>query len=531
MSSPSTLRAVLAAGILMSTASAATVYWDGSGTSWADVASWTTDPANPLADPQMVPGSADDVVFSSNAVNVAQTVNLNGDQAVGSLTVNSVGGVSITRGNADAVLTLLHGMTVGPDAAPLTIGANTFPPEMVTLSLGGNQTWTNNNGGISSSGVIRVNNVVFAPANNQPAMELVLGGNTPAIALNTIVGSISESGSAILSLTVAASAPETRWRLMGANTYRGTTHINSGALQISPPEIVFGRLLFSTDLTSNTYTGATIIKGGTLEVSKLANGGFPSGIGSSPSDASNLVLDGGALEVSFLGGSTDRLFTLGPGGGTLAATRSMTFTNLGQVALSGTNTPRTLTLRSDNAPIVSILTPSLGDNGTGATSLQMTGLPFDGGEWSLRGANTYSGGTTVLGGILSVSLGGTFGIGDVSVARAGTAVKIEKSAGDAIANTATLSLAGDGFSNNIATSGYAYLASGVNEVVGGLVLDGVLQLEPGTYGSSSSSATHISNDYFQGSGVITLIPEPSTVFTLLSGLGMLVGAQRIRRQR
>jgi fibronectin-binding autotransporter adhesin len=34
--------------------------------------------------------------------------------------------------------------------------------------------------------------------------------------------------------------------------------------------------------TTNSYTGKTIISGGTLSISKLANGGSPSAIGSSP---------------------------------------------------------------------------------------------------------------------------------------------------------------------------------------------------------------------------------------------------------
>ena len=93
-------------------------------------------------------------------------------------------------------------------------------------------------------------------------------------------------------------------------------------------------------------------------------------------------------------------------------------------------------------------------------------------------------------------------------------------------------VAGDGTLDGIAISGFAFLAGGINEVVGGLVLGGIAQLDFGaTYGGIDSGATHIFEDYFKGSGVVTLIPEPRAAMALVSGLGVLVGAQRFRRRR
>ena len=56
----------------------------------------------------------------------------------------------------------------------------------------------------------------------------------------------------------------------------------------------------------NTYAGRTEIGGGSLTVVSLANGGQPSGIGQSSSDATNLVLGGGtstAGRLNFVGSS------------------------------------------------------------------------------------------------------------------------------------------------------------------------------------------------------------------------------------
>jgi hypothetical protein len=137
----------------------------------------------------------------------------------------------------------------------------------------------------------------------------------------------------------------------------------------------------------------------------------------------------------------------------------------------------------------------------------------------------------VLGGTLTAGANGAFGTGDVTVAS--TAVSLTLSSGftNTISNSATLSLAGDGLLDNAAVAGFAFLASGVNETVGGLVLGGLMQNIPGTYGATGSGATHTFDDYFQGTGVLTVVPEPSAAIAMLSGLGVLVGAQRFRRRR
>jgi uncharacterized membrane protein len=77
---------------------------------------------------------------------------------------------------------------------------------------------------------------------------------------------------------------------------------------------------------------------------------------------------------------------------------------------------------------------------------------------------------------------------------------------NAIADTAVLSLAGG---NILATpdDGCVDLGAGVNEVVGVLLLGGVAQ-QPGTYGSTSSAATFKSNEFFSGTGTITVPPPP-----------------------
>jgi hypothetical protein len=108
-----------------------------------------------------------------------------------------------------------------------------------------------------------------------------------------------------------------------------------------------------------------------------------------------------------------------------------------------------------------------------------------------------------------------------------TALAIQSGVSNAIANTALLSLSGGGAAG-VADRGYAELSSGINETVLTLLLGGVPQ-SPGTYGSTLSSAAFKTNEYFSGSGMITvLVPEPTTAVLMLFGLAVLAG-RRPRR--
>jgi autotransporter-associated beta strand protein len=144
------------------------------------------------------------------------------------------------------------------------------------------------------------------------------------------------------------------------------------------------------------------------------------------------------------------------------------------------------------------------------------------GQMLVTNTNSYSGGTVVNGGSLVVghadainngfgfyvATDGTLGSGNVTVNSnndAPTWLELQSTLAtvNVIADTATLSLSGGG-SLSFADNGYALLDAGINETVGGLILGGVAQTTPGTYGSSFSGAMFANDEYFSGSGVITL---------------------------
>lgn len=155
---------------------------------------------------------------------------------------------------------------------------------------------------------------------------------------------------------------------------------------------------------ANSYTGATAITGGTLSVGALANGGSASDIGAANNAAGNLTLNGGTLQYTGGGATVDRLFTLGTAGGTInaAGTGGLNLNNPGALGYTG-NGPRALTLAGAGSTSNSI-SAALADNG-GPTTLTKSGAS----TWVLGGSNTYSGVTTIAGGILAVGNGGASG--------------------------------------------------------------------------------------------------------------------------
>lgn len=142
------------------------------------------------------------------------------------------------------------------------------------------------------------------------------------------------------------------------------------------------------------------------------------------------------------------------------------------------------------------------------------------------GANTFTGGVTINDGTVSAQKTGALGTGNVLVAEtsATTTATLSITTGvtNAIADTAFLSL--ESFGANFAT---VSLATGINETVGGLFFNGVAQAA-GTWGATGSGATNINNDWFTGSGIITVVPEPSTGVLIASGLIGMIFLRRVR---
>jgi fibronectin-binding autotransporter adhesin len=341
-------------------------------------------------------------------------------------------------------------------------------PDTASVTVDAGTTWSMNWGAesidaLSGSGTVNV-------TLNGPNV-LTLGTNNGS---GTFSGTITGGGA----LTMSGSGNET---LSGSNTYTGVTTINSGTLQIgnggasgslSTASVInnYSTLAFShsdnvtqgirftaspiagsgglvqlgpgvlTLNAANTYSGPTTISGGAVNVTTLANINTPSPMGQGTGSAADLVIDGGALQYTGASpASTDRLFTVGPGGkATLDASGGpgglMTIGSAGgAIAFANNSAPAMLTLTGSGAGILGAV---VGDSGTGAnvTALVKTGS----GTWVLSGNNTYTGPTTVSSG--GLYLNGASATKNISVAGGAIlgGIGAAPSAGAAVANGGVL---------------------------------------------------------------------------------------------
>jgi len=201
---------------------------------------------------------------------------------------------------------------------------------------------------------------------------------------------------------------------------------------------------------NNSYLGATRLSasGVVLEVTKLANGGANSSIGASSNAAANLVInDGATLRYVGAGDSTDRLFQISGLAGTVVTLDSsgggaIQFTNAASLSHSSSNLTRTLNLTGTNKGNNSVAY-TLANNGSGQLSVTKNGI----GSWTLAGASSYTGATTINAGTLVVS-GGISNSSAVTVNGGG-----EFRYNSATARTGSISLNGAGNASRAVLSG------------------------------------------------------------------------------
>lgn len=231
--------------------------------------------------------------------------------------------------------------------------------------------------------------------------DLVIGGPGGTGILKT--GDAVQLGTAAGTLTINSAFQ------FGSSSYiayfRGGTVMINGVVSDANPSYP-GRLYFANGNgltggtltlanTANTYSGRLnadwIASGFTLAVTKLANGGENSSIGTS---SVNIGMNGGTLKFIGTGAqSTDLGFHLASGGGTVDAsgpTSDDTISFAGALSCNTANSSRTITLTGANTGANTIAF-NYEDNGSGICSLIKNGS----GTWVMSGTNAYTGTTAV----------------------------------------------------------------------------------------------------------------------------------------
>ncbi|HWK69173.1 MAG TPA: autotransporter-associated beta strand repeat-containing protein [Rhizobiaceae bacterium] len=225
----------------------------------------------------------------------------------------------------------------------------------------------------------------------------IYGGATVDLANNSNAVGFLDDENDVTGGTVLLGSADLTITSGGARFY-GTIHGTGGLIKIGGGTQGLGGC-------ANTYSGATIIGGGWLEVTCLADGGQASSIGTSSSDAGNLVIGGpanGGLNYIGAGDTTDRRFTLGASAGYIRSngTGAVIFENSAAVTYEGTGA-RQLRLGGSNTG-TNILAAQIGNNGASAVNL----VKDDAGTWRLTNTtSSYTGATTIngSGGVLEVT--------------------------------------------------------------------------------------------------------------------------------
>jgi len=370
----------------------------------------------------------------------------------------------------------------------LTINTLTFEPSGSGATLSGTGTLTIDAGVTVSTGATDIESI-SAPVALGASQTWTVNGTSTLADSGGISGAfaLTKAGTGTLALS-------------GADTYTGATTISAGALNIQSNSALGTGAGTSTSGVTVALTGAALqIQGGistTTAVALTLNGTGLAGNGALENVSGTNTYSG----LITLGSNA----TIGSDAGTLNLTNTGTITGSGfDLTLTG----------AGNGTIHSII-------GTGAGTLTMTGS----GTWTLFGANTFTGNTSVTSGTLDLS--NSLALENSTVTSGGTGIVFDSSVGsDAFTFGGLSGSANLALQNNAGTPAAVALTVGGNNssttysgdlsAAGSLIKAGTGTLTlSGTNGYTG--ATTVSDGTLQiGNGSAGLISDSSAVSVAL----------------
>jgi fibronectin-binding autotransporter adhesin len=300
----------------------------------------------------------------------------------GVLSVANIGSVGSASSNLGAQTTAADAtinIGSGGNSATLRYTGEGETTDRIINFAGTNQTATVNHSG---TGVLRFTSDTTATVDGNKTLSLNGGGIADGKRAE-FAGVIANPATGVTTLTKADSG---RWALQATNTFTGVVNINNGF----------------------------------LEVSSIGNQGVPSNLGAGTTIGFGQGTANGTLEYVGSGETTDRIVNLktgNTGGGRIDnnGTGALVFT--GNTDHGGTSNDKTLTLGGTSTGFVNRFEGVINDQTSG---LKVGVAKVGASTWLLAGANTYTNGTTVNGGLLLVTGDSSTATGPVTVNAPGT---------------------------------------------------------------------------------------------------------------
>jgi autotransporter-associated beta strand protein len=547
------------------TASALLFVFTACGSAFAGSATW-----------DLSPGSGD---WNTNTNWTPATGYPNSSTDVATFAVSNTTGVSISAN------TTVAGITFSSGASAFTISANagifvTISGAGMTNSSANTQNFVLANGGgnfsemdfngtnatagsnvqytlVGSATLGSGNSVIFFNGTSSTAgsATFIDQGATAGSGFGGAVnfeGTSSTAGTATITNNAGTSGGGGGYAEFDAGS-AGSAHITNNGGAVSG---AYGLAIFDGTATASS---ATIVNNG--GTASGADGGQTQIFSSSTAGSSTITSNAGTVAGS-IGGSTHFSDTADAGSATLIANggtggggyiqfigTSTGGTSRIEVFNNGTGTPGYLDISQHNAPGVTIGSLEGSGNvflgtrnltiGSNNLSTTFSGVIHDGapaggggtggsltkigsGTLSLTNANTYTGGTLINAGTLVAAHDGALGSGNVSLTASGVTLTLQTGVtNNYIADNATISIVSGATVNLNFT--------GLSDIVGSIILNGLTETAPGTYGAPGSGAT-FQSVFFSGTGTLDIVPEPATWTLVGVGAGVLalVG---FRRQR
>jgi autotransporter-associated beta strand protein len=241
------------------------------------------------------------------------------------------------------------------------------------ITLGSASSVVANSGAVTLSGTIAT-----------AGFALTLDGSTGGTASGVISGSgsVTKNGSGT-------------WILSGANTYTGTTSINAGTLKLG-----------NAAALGTTASGTSITSGAVLDL----NGINYSNAEALTVNGTGISGSGAIINSSSTGATYAGLLTLGSSSSIVGGTGTINISNTGTI----TGATFSLTLGGTSGGTVASI--------IGTTSGTLT--KADAGTWTLSGANTYTGITSINAGTLKLGNAAALGVSSATTITSGAALDL-----------------------------------------------------------------------------------------------------------